>query len=79
MRKLVLYVRQARAEAHMQLYIQVWIQAVYRGVDGWMRRHNDIQAIYYGIVWYRILQVAGHFGPPGPPRVLRTARITSGG
>jgi hypothetical protein len=26
-----------------------------------------------------MLQVAGHFGPLGQPRVLRTARTTSGG
>ena len=31
MRKLVLYIRQARAEAHIQLYIQVWIQG-----GGWV-------------------------------------------
>ena len=31
MRKLVLHVRQARAEAHIQLYIQVWIQG-----GGWV-------------------------------------------
>ena len=31
MRKLVLWARQARAEAHIQLYIQVWMQGV-----GWV-------------------------------------------
>jgi hypothetical protein len=48
MRKLVLYARQARAEAHMHLYIKVWIQ---RG--GWVDEgtyHNDIQATYSGMV-----------------------------
>jgi hypothetical protein len=49
MRKLVLYIRQARAEAHIQLYIELYRYG-YRGVDGWMRGHNDIQAIYNGMV-----------------------------
>jgi hypothetical protein len=31
MRELVLYIRQARAEVHIQLYIQVWIQG-----GGWV-------------------------------------------
>jgi hypothetical protein len=32
-------IRQARAEAHINLYIKAWIQ----GVDVWMRGHNDIK------------------------------------
>jgi hypothetical protein len=48
MRKLVLYMQQARAEAHMQLYGTY--RYGYRGVDGWMRGHNDIQATYNGMV-----------------------------
>jgi hypothetical protein len=43
--KLVLYIRQARAEAHIHLYIQAWIQ----GVDVWVRGYNDIHAICNGI------------------------------
>jgi hypothetical protein len=43
-----------------------------------MRGHNDIQAIYNGIAPYTTSQAAGHFEPLGPPRVLRTARTTSG-
>jgi hypothetical protein len=35
MRKLVLYIRQARAEAHIQLYIQVWILILIQG-GGWV-------------------------------------------
>ena len=38
-------------EAHIHLYIQVWIQ----GVDVRVRGHNDIQAICNDIAWYRIL------------------------
>jgi hypothetical protein len=46
MRKLVLYVRQARAEAHIHLYIQVFIQG-----GGWVDEgNNDTQAIYNGMV-----------------------------
>jgi hypothetical protein len=39
--KLVLCVRQACAEAHTHLYMQVWIE----GVGVWVRGHNDTQAI----------------------------------
>jgi hypothetical protein len=72
----IIYVRQARAEAHIHLYIQAWIH----GVGVWVRGHDDIQATYNGIVRYRILQVAGHlgrsdrrtcYGPLGPPGPLR--------
>jgi hypothetical protein len=35
MRKLVLYARQARAEAHIQLCIKVWIQVWIQG-GGWV-------------------------------------------
>jgi hypothetical protein len=41
-RKLVLRMRRARAETHLHLYILILET---KGVDGWMRVHNDIQAI----------------------------------
>ena len=43
----MLYVRQARAEAHTHTYTY---RHGHKGVDVWVRGHNDIQAIYIGMV-----------------------------